>query len=457
MSATITIEAEPTDGLPIPARYWGILTIALGLTMAVLDGAIANVALPTIATDLDTSPANSIWVVNAYQLAVTISLLPLSSLGDIFGYRRVYQWGLAAFTLASLGCALSWSLPTLAIARVFQGFGAAGIMSVNGALVRAIYPRRWIGRGLGINATIGSIASAAGPTAAAAILSVANWPWLFAINVPLGLLAVLIALRALPATPSSGIKFDFLSALMSAISLGVLITAIDGVGHGERTEWVILQALGALGVGAILVTRELSRSSPLVPVDLMRIPVFALSICTSICAFTAQSMAMVSLPFLFESTLGLGQVRTGLLMTPWPLVVAVIAPMTGRLADRYPVGILSGAGLTVLAIGLGLVSLLPVHPDTWDIAWRMLICGFGFGFFNTPNNRAIIISAPSRRSGGASGMQASARLVGQTIGASLVALVFGLFPENGTTITTVCGAAIALVAAGVSLLRLMDR
>jgi DHA2 family multidrug resistance protein-like MFS transporter len=457
MSATITLPAEPVDGLPIPQRYWGILTIALGLTMAVLDGAIANVALPTIASDLNTSAANSIWVVNAYQLAVTISLLPLSSLGDIFGYRRVYQWGLVAFTLASFACALSWSLPTLAAARVFQGFGAAGIMSVNGALVRAIYPRRWIGRGLGINATIGSIASAAGPSAAAAILSVANWPWLFAINVPLGFVAVTIAWRALPATPSSGIKFDVLSALMSAVSLGVLITAIDGVGHGERTEWVIFQTVAAVAVGAVLVTRELSRSSPLVPVDLMRIPLFALSICTSICAFTAQSMAMVSLPFLFESTLGLGQVRTGLLMTPWPLVVAVIAPFTGRLADRYPVGILSGAGLTVLAIGLGLLSLLPAHPSTWDIAWRMLICGFGFGFFNTPNNRAIIISAPSRRSGGASGMQASARLIGQTMGAALVALVFGLFPVDGTTITTVCGAAIALAAAGVSMLRMLDR
>ncbi len=457
MSGAIRLPAEPADGLPIPQRYWGILTIALGLTMAVLDGAIANVALPTIAGDLNTSPANSIWVVNAYQLAVTISLLPLASLGDIFGYRRVYQWGLVGFTVASLGCALSWSLPTLALARVFQGFGAAGIMSVNGALVRAIYPRVWIGRGLGINATIGSIASAAGPTAAAAILSVANWPWLFAINVPIGIVAVVIAWRALPATPSSGIKFDILAALMSAVSLGVLIISIDGVGHGERTEWVLFEAAAALAVGAVLVVRELSRSSPLVPVDLMRIPLFALSICTSICAFTAQSMAMVSLPFLFENTLGLGQVRTGLLMTPWPLMVAVIAPFTGRLADRYPVGILSGAGLTVLAVGLALVSWLPAEPNTWDIAWRMLICGLGFGFFNTPNNRAIIVSAPSRRSGGASGMQASARLIGQTIGASLVALVFGLAPLNGTTVTTICAAAIALAAAGISLLRMMER
>ncbi len=453
-----TSQTEPTDGLPVPKRYWGILTIALGLTMAVLDSAIANVALPTIATDLNTSAANSIWVVNAYQLAITISLLPMASLGDIFGYRRVYQWGLVAFTIGSLACALSWSLPTLAAARVFQGFGAAGIMSVNSALVRLIYPRVWIGRGIGINATIGSIASAAGPTAAAAILSVANWPWLFAINVPLGAVAIFIAWRALPSNPSSGVKFDFLSAVMSAVTLGLLITAIDGVGHGERID------MGYLPRGESLwrwvrcwYSRELSRSAPLVPVDLMRIPLFALSVCTSICAFTAQSMAMVSLPFLFETTLGLGQVRTGLLMTPWPLVVAVIAPMTGRLADRYPVGLLSGGGLTVLALGLGLVSLLPAHPATWDIAWRMLICGLGFGFFNTPNNRAIIVSAPVRRSGGASGMQASARLVGQTTGAALVALVFGLAPLSGTTITLVCGSALALAAAGISLLRMVER
>jgi MFS transporter, DHA2 family, multidrug resistance protein len=457
MGATVIPEPEPADGLPAPQRYWAILTILLGLTMAVLDGAIANVALPTIATDLKTSAANSIWVVNAYQLAITISLLPLASLGDIFGFRRVYRWGLVAFTVGSLACAMSWSLPTLALARVFQGFGAAGIMSVNSALVRVIYPRARIGRGIGINATIISIAAATGPSVAAAILAVANWPWLFAINVPIGAIAVALAWRALPPTPSSGVRFDALSALMSAVTLGMLITSIDGAGHGERIGWVIPLAVIAVAVGTVLVMRELSRSAPLVPVDLMRIPMFGLSVTTSVCAFTAQSMAMVSLPFLFENTMGLGQVRTGLLMTPWPLVVAAIAPLTGRLADRFPVGILSGAGLTVLAVGLGLVSLLPAHPDAIDIAWRMVICGLGFGFFNTPNNRAIIVSAPAKRAGGASGMQAAARLFGQTVGAALVALVFGLVPVGETTVTLVCSAAIALGAAGVSLSRMMER
>jgi DHA2 family multidrug resistance protein-like MFS transporter len=330
-------------------------------------------------------------------------------------------------------------------------------MSVNSALVRIIYPRAWIGRGIGVNATIVSIAAAAGPTVAAGILAVANWPWLFAINVPVGVVAVMIAWRALPSNPGSGVKFDILSAAMSALSLGLLITAIDGAGHGERIVWVIPIAVVAIAVGAALVCRELSRSAPLVPVDLMRIPLFALSVATSLCAFTAQSMAIVSLPFLFENTMGLGQVSTGLLMTPWPLMVAMIAPFIGRWADRWPVGIMSGSGLMVLAIGLALVSMLPAHPDTFDIAWRMVICGLGFGFFNTPNNRAIIVSAPARRAGGASGMQAAARLVGQTIGAALVALVFGLAPMTGTTVTLICAAAIAVGAAAVSLLRMVER
>src|SRR5271165_6118835 len=210
---TVPTVATP-DGVPMPQRMWAILTIGLGLTLAVLDGGIANVALPTIAREVNTSPANSIWVVNAYQLAVTISLLPLSSLGEIHGYRRIYQAGLVLFTLASLACALSSSLPTLIVARMLQGFGAAGIMSVNSALIRFIYPRRWLGRGVGLNATVASIASAVGPTVASAILAVAPWPWLFAVNVPLGILGAFIALRALPDTPRSGVRFDGGSAAL---------------------------------------------------------------------------------------------------------------------------------------------------------------------------------------------------------------------------------------------------
>ena len=448
---------EAPDGVPLPQRYWAITTILLGLALAVLDGAIANVALPTIATDVHASASDSIWIVNAYQLTVTISLLPLASLGEIIGYRLIYRWGLVVFTLASVGCALSGSLGTLALARVIQGFGAAGIMSVNGALVRFIYPRRMIGRGFGINATVGSISSAVGPTVAAAILSVANWPWLFAVNLPIGAAAIAMAWRALPRTPTSGQRFDVSSALLSAVVFGTLITGIDGLGHGERPSVVLVQLLVAACVGALLVVRQLSRSAPLLPVDLMRIPLFALSVATSVCSFMAQGMALVALPFLFETTLGLNAVLTGVLMTPWPLTVALIAPWSGRLADRYPAGLLGGCGLAVMAAGLGLLAALPAQPALPDIVWRMGICGIGFGFFNTPNNRAILISAPRARSGGASGMQATARLLGQTIGAAVVALVFGVSAAQGPRTVLTVATGIAALAALVSFTRMAQR
>jgi DHA2 family multidrug resistance protein-like MFS transporter len=455
----LSIPAKPTtipppDGVPMPQRMWAILTVALGLTLAVLDGGIANVALPTIAREVNTSPANSIWVVNAYQLAVTISLLPLSSLGEIYGYRRIYQAGLVLFTLASFACALSSSLLTLIVARMLQGFGAAGIMSVNSALIRFIYPRRWLGRGVGLNATVGSIASALGPSVAAAILSVAPWPWLFAVNVPLGLLGAVIALRTLPVTPLSGVKFDAASAALQAVAFGTLLFGVSEMGHGASWPHVAVEFLVAAVSGFVLVVRQLSRTAPLLPVDLMRIPLFALSVSTSVCAFIAQSIASVSMPFLFEHRFRLDQVMTGLLMTPWPLVVAVIAPFTGRLADKYPAGVLGGGGLGVMALGLLAMGLLPDHPTTVDIVWRMTVCGIGFGFFNTPNNRAILTSAPPIRTGGASGMQATARLLGQTMGAALVALVFTAFPLNGTTVTLFIAAGVAGVAACVSFSRL---
>src|SRR5262245_42762974 len=213
MSQTMSASMiEQADGLPLPQRYWAILTIALGIIMAVVDGAIANVALPTIAGDLNASPAFSIWIVNGYQLAITISLLPLASLGEIVGYRRVYLVGLALFTVASAFCAMSHSLPMLTISRIIQGFGAAGIMSVNSALVRYTYPHSQLGRGIGLNALVVAFSAAVGPTLAAGILAVGNWPLLFAINVPIGVVTLLLGWRSLPHTDPAGRSFDWQSA-----------------------------------------------------------------------------------------------------------------------------------------------------------------------------------------------------------------------------------------------------
>ncbi len=264
------------DGLPLPQRYGAILTIVLGISMAVLDGAIANVALPTIATDLNASPAASIWIVNAYQIAIVVSLLSLAFLGDMFGYRRIYKCGLVVFTCTSLLCALSHSLEMLTLARVAQGLGGAALMSVNSALIRLIYPQRFLGRGMGINSFIVAVSSAAGPTIAAAILSVASWQWLFLINVPLGIIAFILAMRFLPANParSQASRFDLPSAVMNALTFGLLITALSGFAQGQSTMLVLGELTVMLIVGFFFVRRQLRLPVPLLPVDLLRIPLF---------------------------------------------------------------------------------------------------------------------------------------------------------------------------------------
>lgn len=440
------------DGLPMPRRLWAVLAIALGIAMAVLDGAIANVALPAIARQLHASSVASIWVINAYQVTIVVALLPFASLGDVIGYRRIYCSGLALFTVASLGCALADTLPMLAFARVIQGLGAAGMMSVNTALVRFIYPRRLLGQGVGLNAMVVGFSAVLGPSIAAGILAIGSWPWLFAVNLPIGA-AALAASVSLPINHGSSDRFDLPSALLNALTFGLLITGVDAVANGRPFHEVAGQMAAALVIGAVLVRRQLRRTAPLLPVDLLKLPIFALSIASSVCSFSAQMLGMVSLPFYLQETLGRNQVETGLLITPWPLGVAVMAPLAGRLSDRVAPGLLGGIGMSLFTAGLALLATMPAAPGNLDIAWRMGLCGIGFGLFQSPNNRTIISSSPPARSGGASGMLGMGRLLGQSLGAALVALALGRFPGAGTQVSLWIGTALAAAAAVFSTLR----
>ncbi len=438
----------------MPRRFWAMATVGIAIGMASLDGAIANTALPTIAADLHTSPAASIWVVNAYQLALVVSLLPLSSLGEILGYRRVYTVGLIVFTVGSLICGVSWSLASLTMARVLQGFGASGLMSVNTALIRFIFPAARLGRGYGTNALVVAISFSVGPTVASGILSVAQWPWLFAVNVPFGLLGLALA-PTLPRTQPSGNKFDFVSAALNAGGFGLLMFALGETAHQATTSVSVMCFAVAIVLLVLLVWRQAAIPAPMLPVDLFRRPIFALSAVTSSCSFATQGLAFVSLPFFFQRNLGHTPVETGLLLTPWPVVVAIMAPIAGRLSDRYPAGLLGGGGLCLLSFGMVLLATLPSAPSSTDIILRLIICGAGFGFFQSPNQRALMASAPKERSGGASGIVATARLLGQTTGAALVALCFGV-SDHGAALALWLGAAFAGAGSVASFARLLN-
>jgi len=445
------------DGLPPDARRLAMLSVAIGVGMASLDTAIANTALPAIADQLHTTPAASVWIVNVYQLAMVATLLPFAALGEVIGYRRVCIFGLALFTAASLACALAWSLPSLVIARLLQGIGGAAMMAVNTAMVRTIFPARLHGHGFGLNSLVVAVAFAIGPTAASLILAVTTWEWLFAINVPLGVAAVLLARRALPHSHRASHKIDTPTAILNVLAFGLLILAFGDAAHQESWRRLLPEIIATLICFGLLLRRQAGHAAPMLPVDLFKRPLFALSSLTAVCTFATQGLAFVSLPFYFEHTLGRSPVETGFLMTPWAVLVAVMAPIAGKLSDRYPPGALGGIGLALLSSGMVSLLMLPDQPSAVDIGWRMAWCGVGFGFFQAPNLKAIMGSAPPSRAGGASGVVATSRLIGQATGAALVAYCFTVSPLRGTAYALMLGAGFAAVASIASFSRLVVR
>jgi DHA2 family multidrug resistance protein-like MFS transporter len=455
------------DGLPLPQRYRSMAVILLGISMAVLDGSIVNLALPGIVRDLHAGAASAVWIITAYQVATLVLLLPCAMLGDLIGHRRVYLAGLFLFTLASLACAFSTTLTMLIVARTLQGLGAGGLMSVNASLVRRTYPRHQLGRGIALNSFVVATASVAGPSIAALVLSIASWPWLFAINLPLGIVVFSLGWSALPRDTSTGrpgARLSPLDVLLNMLMFGLVFLGADALGAhfaGSPTwagpeESTLLVACG-LAVGVFYVRRQRRLTHPLLPLDLLRIPIFALSMCTSVAAFAAQTLAAVALPFLMLEAWGRSHAATGLLISAWPIATVMTAPVAGRLIGRVADGLLGAIGLALMTAGLVGLALLPALPGNADVAWRMALCGVGFGLFQSPNNHTIVTSTPPARSGAGSGMLGTARLTGQSFGSVLLAIIFGAFGAHnphGPSIALATAAIFAAVAGMFSGMRL---
>jgi MFS transporter, DHA2 family, multidrug resistance protein len=417
------------DGLAVPRRYWSVTAIWLAMSMAVLDTAIANVALPTIAREFAANPTSAIWVINAYQVAMVMLLLPLASLGEILGYRRVYTSGIGIFVVASVGCFFAQSLAGLAVWRFIQGLGAAAIMAINGALVRLTYPSNKLGKGIGYNAIIVAVSSAAGPAIAAAILAVASWRWLFAVNIPIGIVAVAVGSRSWPSNTLSRRAFDWRSAVLNAVTFAAVFFAVEDVVARRVGPFMVAIVIVALAAGTALVRIARKATDPLIPLDLLRLRVLRRSYATSICAFGGQMTALIALPFYLQGRFEYSNAVTGLLMTAFPLAICISAPLSGSLAGRFSARWLAVGGLSLFGVGYGLFALGDIGGKI-GVAACLAACGFGFGLFQSPNNRVMLSNTPLRRSGAAAGMLATARLVGQTTGAVIAALVLRLF---GTT------------------------
>lgn len=439
------------SGLQGPRQAAAVASVLAAMVLVVLDAAIANVALPSIARSLQVTPAMSIWIITAYQSALVMALLPCAALGESFGHRKVFTIGVAVFVGASVLCALSPSLPWLVAARLLQGLGGAAVMALGVALLRTVVPHRRLGAAIGWNALAVALSSAAGPAIGAAILSGASWPWLFAVNLPLGFL-VLLASRALPHIRGTARRLDLLSVALNAGAFASFVIGAEMLPE-RPTLAVALIAAAAVALTA-LVRRERPKDAPLVPLDLLGADSFRISVTASVLCFTGVATGLVALPFYLQHGLGQDVWTTGLYMTPWPLTVAVAAPLATRLASHVSTAWLCAAGGVCLAFGLAAAAIWPLQESLPPLALITMVCGLGFGLFQVPNNHNMLLSAPRERSGAAGGMQGTARLVGQTAGAIVMTLLFTLASVDAAPrIGLGIAAALALAAGCVSMLR----
>jgi MFS transporter, DHA2 family, multidrug resistance protein len=441
----------PQESTASPRSYLAVAVLLLALVLVVLDGAIANVALPSIASSLHADAGSTVWVVSAYQLAVLVAILPCGALGEIHGARRVFLMGVALFTTASAACALAGNLPLLVLARFAQGLGAGAIMALAMMNLRSALPQHLLGPIIGINATVIAISAAAGPGIAGAILSVTTWPWLFAVNIPLGTI-ILLSGGLLVHVDSAKRKLNAKAVLANTLMFILFFCGADRIATAPASGTVLCAA--SLACLFVLLRLERNSDTPIVPTDLLAAPAFRVAVIASISCFCGQMLGSIALPFYLQHDLHMTPVQAGLYMMAWPAATAIIAPISGRLANRFKTAWLCAIGGALLAAGLLVAGFRPSDPRGIAFLIGSVIAGLGFGLFQTPNNRILLLSAPKARSGAAGAMQGTARLLGQTLGGISMSIILTTLPLSSAlefAIATASGC--AAIASVVSLSR----
>jgi DHA2 family multidrug resistance protein-like MFS transporter len=434
-----------------------VAAISLPAFLAMLDFSLANTVLPSVARDMHVAPDFAIWATNAYLYASLLAIMPLAALGDRIGFAVVTRAGLALFMVASLGCALAPTMSVFVALRFVQGLAGACIMSVNTGHLRNLYPDASLGRAIAFNSLMISLGVTAGPPLSAALLSLGSWRMVFCLTIPLGFAALLMVFAGISggARETSKLRFDTGGAVFSAAVLAVLLLTVGRAAHAPLDRWSILLLL-ATTLGLIVLGRHQARQKePLVPLDLFAVRDFRRAFLSNLLAFAASAILVVALPFELTRH-GLSQLGVGLVLTAWPLAIIGALPLAGILADRGDARVSFVGGLLLIAGGSWLLSRISPASTPLDIAWRVALPAFGFGIFLTPNSRLMVIAAGDRR-GGASGMVSLARLLGQSMGASIVIALLRIHPSAAGTICMAATSALGLVAIPVGLPRRAPR
>ena len=413
------------------ANKWAVLAIlAIGIFMATLDTSIVNISLPTIARYFGVPLNGAIeWVVIAYLVVIAGVLLTTGRLADMIGRKPIWTAGLIIFTVGSAICGASISLGMLIAARALQGLGGALIMAVSPAMLTSAFPAHERGRALGMNAVIVALGVSVGPTLGGFITEHFTWRWIFYVNVPFGIIGVILTLRVLTERMRWGRgRFDPMGAVLLAVGLVALTL---GLSFGQEWGWNSPLLVGTLVVSvlaiAVLVIVEQRVTNPIIDFSLLRRRVFLSANVSLVLSFLALFAVSFMLPFYLEELHGYSTAEAGLLLTPLPLTIAVLAPFSGALADRIGTRWLAASGLLIACIGLVLISQLNEQSSVWDIVWRLVVIGMGQALFQSPNNSALMGAAPRDQQGSASGFLATGRVVGQSLSVALAGAIFAGF------------------------------
>lgn len=423
--------------------------VLLAMALVVLDAGFVNVALPTISKSLQAPPSQAILVVSAYQAALLIGLLPCAQIASRFGHSRLFIAGLAMFGIASIACAFSVNLPMLVAARAVQGLGGAAIMALGIALLRSVFGAEGLGRAIGWNALTVALCSAVAPLLGSLVFSRAPWPMLFLIKLPICALALIASWR-LPKSEAIEAPIDTTAIALHA-SATAMIFGAAAIAIGKPALAVFLTSV-AVAFAWVLVRRDRTRSEPLWALDLLAQRPFRVSVGASICCFTAQSAGLIALPFHLQSVLGSGPAVVGLVLACWPVTVALTSTVANRLADRFGSALLCVAGSLALTAGLMFSAMSQPSNGILAIIVGSVLSGLGFGLFQVPNNRTLFLAAPAHRAAAAGGMQGTARLMGQMLGAVVMSYIFACVPDTiapriGFAIGSMFAIAAALVSA----------
>jgi DHA2 family multidrug resistance protein-like MFS transporter len=409
------------DGLATPRRWFAIASIWLGTLASCLDSGMLNVALPTLARELHAPPSSVVLLVTVFQLVMIMAVLPFSALGERIGLRPLYQMGLLVYAAATLMFFVADSLPAFIAVRTCQALGAAATFSVASAMVRSIYPQATLGRGIALNGAIGTISASLAPSLGGILLTYVNWRWLFMAGLPIGLLSLALGRRALPDPEGHSEPYDFVAAGLCALTFGTVVVGLESAVHGASLIAAAGLVAASVVIGTFFIRREGRQAKPVFPVDILLYRPVALSTFAWFVCSGVSMVVLVTLPFRLQYQYGYSPLDVGIVLAAWPFAMAVSALVAGSLSDHFPAGVLGAVGMAITAVGTVLLAFLPPNPSQFDLVWRMMLGSIGIGMFNSPISRFIVLSAPRPRAAAAGGLTQTARMAGQTVGATLSA------------------------------------